>query len=119
MNTKWLWLSLCAFLLDGCGGIAIQNTRVCAVAGIMSAGADCAWTLSDDTEEMTLDEFITFLQPNEQRGSAVCQSAEDWNKNKTALEQACKKLGSFCTYEMRKQIKAAARRVNAIANQKR
>jgi hypothetical protein len=107
--------------------VKVRDTRVCAVAGVMRAGADCAWTLSDRTEEMTLDEFIDFLEPQPERpdpvdprktlparGGAICQSAEDWNSLKTSLDQACRLLGESCTYEMKKVFSAAVARLKRL-----
>lgn len=113
MPKKRLYLSLFSLALSGCG-VTIPNTKVCAVAGRLSAGADCAYTLSPKTEEMNLDEFITFLEPTETRGAALCQSAEDWNKLKTALELACKKLGSACKKEAQETIKTVGANVSAL-----
>nr|BFD58920.1 hypothetical protein CKG001_10270 [Bdellovibrio sp. CKG001] len=75
---------------------------------------------------MTLEEFIEFLEPQEEvrssdgtiiqeaRGGALCLSAEDLNKQKTALEKACRKLGRGCTYEMKKLIKEATGSVDGL-----
>lgn len=68
---------------------------------------------------MTLDEFIEFLEPQPEhtddhgtvipaRAGAVCQSAEDTLKIKTALEQACRQLGSGCSYELKRLITSRA-----------
>lgn len=116
MNTKKLYLSLYVLALLGSGcSIKVANTRACGVAGKLSLGMDCAYTLSKDTDTMTFEETIAFLEPNEKRGGAICQSASDWNKNKTSLEQACKKLGNFCSYEMKQAIKAASIRINKLS----
>jgi hypothetical protein len=115
---KRSFLSLCALLLSGCA-ITVPNTRVCSIAGVISAGANCAWTLSEQTEEMTLDQFIEFLEPNDTRGGAICQSSDDWNKMKTALEQACKKLGPNCSYEVQQELEASARRVFSVSRARR
>jgi len=77
----------------------------------MAAGANCAHTLSDETREMTLPELIEWLEPNKDKGPAICQSAEDFNKNKTSLEQACKMLGAGCRYQT---MKGAFRRIERI-----
>lgn len=103
--------------------ITVPNTRVCSVSGYISNGADCAYTLSPKTEQMTFQELLEFLEPQPERpdpkdpskrlparGGALCQSAEDWGKQKTALEQACKKL-SKCNYE---QLREALDRVESI-----
>lgn len=86
----------------------------------MTGGADCAYTLDDRTEELTLDEWIAFLEPKQAtetapaRGAAICQSAEDWNKLKTALEQACEKMGRWCTREVQTRAEAVTARVDAL-----
>jgi hypothetical protein len=82
----------------------------------MSAGADCAYTLSDKTESMTLDEFITFLEPQIQppKGAAVCMSSEDYSQIKTAIEQACKKLGTSCVTQLKETFQMTATRVDRL-----
>ena len=91
-------------------------------------GADCAYTLSDDTEEMTLDEFIEFLEPQEEkrdplnqqvvlapaRSGALCQSAEDWMKLKTALTQACEKLKKACSKELKESLHQVSCRIDGL-----
>lgn len=87
--------------VSGC--VSVPVTTGCTVAGTMSAGAICA-TTSGETSEMTLDEFLNFLEPTELRGGAICQSAEDYKKQKVALEQACRELGPRCSYELQMMI---------------
>jgi hypothetical protein len=112
--------------LSGCA-TTVPNTRVCAVAGVLTAGADCAHTLSDETESLTLEQFIDFLEPAPERpdpahpgqvlparGPAMCQSADDWGKAKTALEQLCEKAGSRCTYEMKQKLAEVAGRIDRL-----
>lgn len=102
--------------------VTVPNTTVCTVAGTMSAGAICAETLTDHKTEMDLDTWIEFLEPQLERSDpsdpakvlparagALCQSAEDWNKQKTALEQACRMLGKRCSRELIAVIKKMAR----------
>lgn len=102
--------------------VKVPNTEFCAVAGVISAGADCGQTLSPATREMTLDEFIDFLEPQPERpnpdrpgemlpekGAAICQSAKDYNRNQTALEIACVKLGNNCDAEMQSTISTVKR----------
>lgn len=102
--------------LSACTGVEIPNVRVCAVAGVMAAGADCAWTLSDKIESMNLDQFIDFLEPdsNTGKGAALCQSSADWNKQKTALELACKSLGAKCTKETIEALQFASKQIKAL-----
>lgn len=91
------------------------------MSGVLTNGADCVHTLSDGVEALTLDEFIEFLEPQETheapdghivvaRGGALCQSADDWNAQKTALEQLCKKYKNACNY----QVKKAVRNINHL-----
>jgi len=76
---------------------------------------------------MNLDEFIDFLEPQEERpdpknpgktlparGAALCQSASDWNKMKTDLETACKMLGNRCTYEIVEMIETLKSSIDGL-----
>ncbi len=123
---KKLFLILCG-LQASCSTITIPNSKVCTVAGAMSAGADCAYTLDSKTEEMTLDEFLDFLEPKEEvidpitkkiiepaRGGALCTPVSDFNAQKTALEQACEALGSKCSYEIKEAIQKVSNNVTAL-----
>jgi hypothetical protein len=120
-------LLVLVLLVSACKTISIPNTEVCAVAGVMSAGANCAETLSEKTREMTLDEFLEFLEPKEElrdektgkiiqaeRAPAICQSATDWNALKTSLETACEKLGNSCTYDIRESISKMTRAIDFL-----
>ena len=95
---KIIFLSLFV-TLSNC--VSIPNTKFCTVKGTLSNGAICAETETDITSEMTLDEFILFLEADSKtnKASAVCVSADDYNKLKTALEIACRKLGKRCKYD--------------------
>lgn len=117
-STIWCGLVVSA-LLSACSQIPVKETKVCGVAGVLQAGANCALTFSKIPEkesQMTFEEFVEFLEPQPERvvngkklparGAALCQSADDWNAHATALQQACEKLKSACTYEMRKQIES-------------
>ncbi len=107
-----LFLSL-SVLISGCS-ITVPSTKVCMVAGLMVAGADCVETLSEKKSTMTFDEFVTFLEPTDLRAGALCQSAEDWTKQKTAIQQLCKKLGNMCDYETQKTIEQVSARVDGL-----
>ncbi len=120
MRTKRLCWSSFGFVLllsSACSTISIPDSRVCAVSGVFAAGADCATILSGQVSQMTVSEFLDFLEPLPEhpdpndptkmipaRGAAICQSAEDWNLQKTALEQACAKLGTTCDETIKKNI---------------
>lgn len=106
-------LSLSVFMaFSACktGQIVVPNTEACTVAGVLVAGAICAETITGKTRDMTTDEFFDFLEPKEAhddvpgRAGAVCQSTDDWNNQKTALEISCRLLGKNCTYEMQQVI---------------
>lgn len=93
--------------------VRIPDTQVCTVAGILSGGAYCAHTLNDDTETLTLSEFIHFLEPDETTGKsgAYCIPSSDFTNLQIALEQACRKLGAKCVKEVREQLEDATKRV--------
>lgn len=108
----FLSLFLTALLLSSCGHIQVPNTEFCTVAGTVSAGAICAETITHKTRDMTFDEFLIFLEPTDQRGGALCQSADDYNELKTTLEQACRLLGTRCSYEMKRTIQGMEKMLN-------
>lgn len=111
-SSKTIWLASFALLLSaGCAGIKVPNTRACAVAGRIEDGGECVYTLSDRRESMTSAQFLDFLEPRSERGGAICQSAHDWARMKTALEQACRKLPGGCTYEVQAMLQGASKRV--------
>ncbi len=129
MSKKKIFLNtFVLILLANCASTEVPNTEVCAVAGVLSAGMDCAETLTAKTRSMDLHQAITFLEPQEEitnpdgtvtpaRGAALCQSSEDWGEMKTALEQACKILGPRCTYEMHQAIAAASSVIDRLLYQ--
>lgn len=83
--------------------VTVPNTRIYSVAGQLDAGMIGAETNTDWTGDLTLDETITFLEPAEDRAGAICMSAYDWNRMKTALEAACRSMGKKCKYETGQQ----------------
>lgn len=126
---KKLFLSLFASaLLFSC--VSIPNTRVVTVAGQLSAGGIWAETQTLATGDLSFDELLDFIEPQAERvcvpvpgfpicqddqthgvtvhlparGGAVMQSSEDYGKQKTALEEACRELGSRCSYEVQQAI---------------
>ena len=103
LRKKLKKLSLLLFVTaSGC--VTVPVTTGCTVAGSLSAGAICS-TTQGNTSEMTMDQFFDFLEPNDERGGAICQTAVDYKKQKVALEQACRELGSRCSYELQVMIK--------------
>lgn len=110
-------------LLSGCF-VKKQNTKICSVAGVLSAGMDCSYTLSDHQEEMDLVTSVEFLSPQPKRedptnpgkwlparAGAICMSAEDWNKDATTLEQACK---GKCGKDVEQDLDEISRRLRKI-----
>ena len=80
----------------------MPNIKICSVAGTVSAGADCAYTLSPETEEMNLDELIDFLEPTDKRAGAMIMSAKAFQKLKTEFEKACRMLSGRCKKDLKK-----------------
>ncbi len=112
-------LVLVSLSLSGC--VKKQNTKICSVAGVLTAGMDCSYTLSDHQEEMDLKTSLEFLTPQPERpdplrpgkrlpprAGAICMSAEDWNKDATTLEQACK---GKCTQDVQQDIDEISERL--------
>jgi hypothetical protein len=110
------WLALFA-LTANLACVTIPAVKKCSVAGTLSGGMDCANTQTGETSSLTLEETIEFLEPQLERhdpdhpgktlparAGAVCQSAEDESKIKTALEQACRELGRRCSPEIRSAL---------------
>lgn len=96
---RFLQSTLALVLLSSC--VTVPNVKVCSVAGVMTAGAICAETISGKTSEMDFNQLIDFLEPqqNPKRAGAVFMSSEDFNKVKTALEEACRELGPKCGFQ--------------------
>lgn len=118
-NIKLICLSLFAILtLPNC--TTVHNVEVCTVAGVLSAGMDCANTNNEGTRSMDLDETIRFLEPRigvrgqPDSAGAMCFSAIDYTTQKTDLEVLCKRMGLACTYEAKELIKDAARRIETL-----
>lgn len=114
MRIKNVLAILSALLLSACAGVKVKDKEICAVAGIIGAGANCAHTLTDETREMTVDEFIYWLEPQEDRGPAMCMSGKHLVDFKSELEQACKILGDKCRKEDVRALELAASRVRAL-----
>lgn len=122
---KSLASALLLSVLSGCA-VHIPNTKFCAVAGVMEAGMDCFYTLSEDEERIPAAEIKYFLESmpdlkdasgkviKKGHGAAICQSSEDWGREHAALDLACQKLGASCTYEIRKMIDDVNRKVENL-----
>jgi hypothetical protein len=95
------------------------------VAGTITAGADCAWTSTGETEELNFDLFMDFLEPQPEKpgpngtiipakGPAICISSQDFAKLKTATEQLCAKVGSACTKETKAKMEELSLRIENL-----
>ena len=110
---------LLSLLLSSCVTVPVPNTKECQVAGILSAGMNCAETITHKISELNLAETIDFLEPQPERqdpsdptktlparAGAICRSADDARKQKDALDIACRLLGNKCTKEMKETIES-------------
>lgn len=103
-------LSLLILLASSCG-VTIPNIRLCSVAGVLAGGGDCTYTLSDKKEKLTLDEMLDFLEGPKGDGPAICTSTNDFNREATALAEACRILGPRCTKEIVEAIEKAQAKI--------
>lgn len=101
--------------LSGCT-VTLPNARVCTVAGTMSAGANCAYMNTPEIEQLDLDQWMAFLEPNAetQKSGALCISDKDFRDIKTALEQACSKMGTACTKDTKKNLAQVSAKIDLI-----
>ncbi len=110
--------------------MTIPNGKGCSPAGSLRAGAICAHTLEDKTEDMDLDQFLDFLQPREaytdrngvkhpEKGGAICFSSEYVEKLFTATLQACSKLGPMCNREIQSQVNDLGERLGELRSKAR
>lgn len=89
MRNKASLLFLTFSILTSCGTIKIHDTKVCTVAGKLSAGANCTKAVSGAKTQITFEELIDMLEPGENRGPAVVIPMNDFVDLKTELESAC------------------------------
>jgi hypothetical protein len=100
-------------LLSSLGGLALSacsvmvpDVKVCAVAGRLQAGADCAYTGHDETSEMDMAATVKMLEDG-----AIWMSAQDYMRLKTAIESMCYKMGSACEYQ---KLQATVARISTL-----
>lgn len=112
---KLLYLS--SFILTASACVTVPNARTYAVAGKLSHGGIWAETQTPLTGDLTMDEFLDFLEAQDARpdpkdptkvlpahGAAVCLTSDDFDKLQTALGQACRELGKRCSKEVQAEI---------------
>lgn len=91
--------------MANCASVEIPITKICSVAGKIDSGGICS-TTDGIKSDMTMEEFVVWLEAQDGKAAAVCESAQDYSKQKTALEKLCREAGSSCTFEMRKVLKS-------------
>jgi len=90
--------------------MTIADKIGCSPAGAVFAGGICSHTNHDETFDLSFDEFINFLEPQEAKagrpakGAAVCFSSIDTQKIVTELKTACRLLKKSCSFETKKLI---------------
>lgn len=108
-------------LLVSCTTLKSPNLKGCQVAGILAGGAYCAYTQTEETQNLTAQEFIKFLEPDlvTEEPGAVCIPFSDVMKMKIFIAQACRKLGNSCTKEMKDELKKTSDRITNLAERTR
>lgn len=106
-------LSLCALILlaSSCASITLPDVRVCAVAGKLTHGMDCAYTISNKTESLTFEQSVELLEPSDLHGGALVMSPGDWNRLKTEIDKACKIMGDRCQKE---KVPDALKKIDSV-----
>ena len=99
-----LELGLGCTILSGCATVRVPNVEWCSSIGAF--GAVCQSSLSDDSRQLTLDEWLDWLEADLHinRGPALCVSSNDFTRLKIAIEQLCYKAGRMCTRETRRKL---------------
>jgi hypothetical protein len=77
------------FSITSCGSIQVHDTKVCNVAGVLSAGLSCTKAVSGEKTEMTFEELVDMLEPTSERAGAVIIPFDDFVDLKQELESAC------------------------------
>lgn len=79
----------------------------------------CQFSLSDDNRQLTIDEWIDWLEADVHtgRGPALCVSSHDFTELKIAMEQLCYRAGRYCTKEVKKKIRTFKRNMQSLRNE--
>lgn len=112
MKNKASLLFLTFSILTSCGTIKIHDTKVCTVAGKLSAGANCTRAVSGQKAQITFEDLIDMLEPTEDHGPAVIIPMNDFVDLKTELESACVYLR--CKKSDKKKLAKLIRNINEI-----
>jgi len=95
----------CRETIDG-PKIKIPDLEWCKPISKVSIGADCIKMTSQQTRQMTGEEFIQWLNASSGKLPAVSLSGKDAVQAMTVMEQMCTKLKSHCTLEMHRIIES-------------
>lgn len=95
MLQRLLFLVSCTLALNGC--VHISDRTGCAVAGVMSAGGICAHLIDSDTNDLTFQELVDFLEPQVARKCCPVVTAWDGNWKPTKWMQVCSEDQTGCT----------------------
>lgn len=95
----------CRETIDG-PKIKIPDLEWCKPISKISIGADCIKMASQQTRQMTGEEFIQWLNASTGKLPAVSLSGNDAVAAMTVMEQMCTKLKSHCTLEMQRVIES-------------
>lgn len=127
------WLNSFALMLLGislsgasCQKQEIPNTVSCTPAGRLFDGGMCVEAHTGRKKDLTLEQFIDFLEPKPahtdlkgkkvpDRFGAMCMSADDYNKIKTALDKLCTRIA--CTYDVKQIIEEIDKNVQTLQEQ--
>lgn len=97
--------SACRETIDG-PKIKIPDLEWCKPISKISIGADCIKMVSQQTRQMSGEEFIHWLNASSGKLPAVSLSGKDAVEAMTVMEQMCTKLKSHCTLEMQRVIES-------------
>lgn len=112
---KTLTIALTTSIFSAC--VSVPNTTHCAVMDVVQNGMHCTETETQKSFDLDASHMIEFLEPQAERpdpdhpgktlparAGATCMSEEDRVKEKTAMQEACRELGSRCSYEFQQAI---------------
>lgn len=107
--------TLCVFLVSGC--VTIPNSRRCAIAGVITAGAICAETQTNKTYDLDFAQTLDLLEPHDGKPGAIIIPFDDYMAEKQAYEKACRLLGNRCQREFKQVIDGMDRVLNTFQTQ--
>jgi hypothetical protein len=107
---RTLPLLLISLFLSSCA-VTIPDIEVCASGYSLENGATCVHSQTDQIREMTAAELVAFLESSPTKAPALCMSAQDYSKLRTAIEQLCHRQGQS-KKRCRKEVQKSFNRIN-------